>query len=263
MDTLDTFTFHPAATGYDAVNAYALAHAAKLAYATESEIRQTLDIAWGFPKFRFFNKRETQGYAASNDKMLLLAFRGTEISHLRDWMSDARISQASNSVGAVHSGFKEALDRVWDEVLVTCRIFLRKQTVWITGHNLGAALATLVAQRLWDENIDFNGLYTFGSPRVGDMAFCTACDKAFSPRTFRFVNNNDVVTRVPQRVMGYAHMGTLKYFDHEGTLQDDSSFWDAFMDRVNGRWENHLRSGTDGLNDHPIDHYIERLQKYV
>jgi triacylglycerol lipase len=263
MPTLEKFTFHPAAAGYDAVNAYALAHAAQLAHSSESDIRRTVDAKWDFPKFRFFNKQDTQGYAAANDKMILLAFRGTEVTHLRDWMTDLRIKQVDTPFGAIHTGFKEALDRVWEEVLITFRIFHRGQPIWITGHSLGAALATLAAQRLMAENINFNGLYTFGSPRVGNPAFCEACNKAFAARTFRFVNNNDVVTRVPQRVLGYDHLGTLKYLDHEGKVQDDLSFWEAFLDRVQGRWEDFLSPGTDGINDHPIGRYIECLEKYV
>jgi len=264
---METFTFHPNAIGYDAVNAYALAHAAKLAYADESAIRRTVDVRWDFPKIRFFNKQDTQGYAAANDTLLILSFRGTEPTHLRDWMTALRIKQVEvNGAGpgaAVHVGFQEALDRVWDEVFTTFRLFLRRQTVWITGHSLGGALAMLAARRLRVEGLDFNGLYTFGSPRVGNPTFCGSCDQAFSSRAFRFVNNNDVVTRVPGRIVGYDHMGTLKYFDHKGALQENLSHWEAFLDRVQGKWEDFLQPGTDGLKDHPMDRYIECLQKYV
>ncbi len=263
MSMLEQFTFRPKADGYDAVNAYALAHAAQLAYSNESDIRRTVDIKWDFQKFRFFNKQDTQGYAAASDKMILLAFRGTEATHLRDWMTDLRIKQVDIPSGAVHTGFKEALDRVWEEVLITFRIFHRGQPIWITGHSLGAALATLAAQRLLAENIRFNGLYTFGAPRVGNPAFCAACNASFGARTFRFVNHDDVVTRVPQRIMGYDHLGTLKYFDHDGKLQDALSFWEAFLDRVRGTWQDLLSPDMEGLNDHPIDRYIEHLRKYV
>ena len=254
--------FHPTATGYDATNAYGLAQAAKLAYAPEAEIRRTTDIQWDFTKFRFFNKRDTQGFAAANDTMYLLAFRGTQPTHMRDWMTDIKIKQVPTPAGPVHSGFKEALDAVWDEVLVTARIFLnRRQPIWITGHSLGAALASLALERFKEENIAVSGVYTFGSPRVGAPTYCKSCDTDFQGRIFRIVNNNDVVTRIPQRVMGYDHLGTLKYFDHEGKLTEGLSGWDKFLDRIQGRWEDFFTPGTDGIHDHAIDRYIENLKQ--
>ncbi|MCA9453043.1 MAG: hypothetical protein KC584_10520, partial [Nitrospira sp.] len=63
----------------------------------------------------------------------------------------------------------------------------RDRTFWFTGHSLGAALATLAADRYGD----VQGLYTFGSPLVGDEGFA----RDFYVSGYRFVNNNDVVAR--------------------------------------------------------------------
>lgn len=43
--------------------------------------------------------------------------------------------------------------------------------IWLTGHSLGAALATLVAAGLKDSGYNVAGVTTFGSPRVGDSHF--------------------------------------------------------------------------------------------
>ena len=66
----------------------------------------------------------------------------------------------------------------------------------------------------------FNGLYTYGQPRVGDPDFCGNCDTHFGDQYFRFVNNLDIVTRVPLADLPalpwpetYAHAGRLLYFD--------------------------------------------------
>ncbi|MCX5893209.1 MAG: lipase family protein, partial [Deltaproteobacteria bacterium] len=90
----------------------------------------------------------------------------------------------------MHRGFQAALDEVWERL----HDYLEgkenaRRTVWFTGHSLGAALATLAASRYGK----VRGLYTFGSPRVGDLDF----KQAFLVPTYRFVNHDDLVTRVP------------------------------------------------------------------
>jgi len=71
------------------------------------------------------------------------------------------------------------------------------QSLWLTGYSLGAALATLRMSSLGEEAKPVNGLYTFWQPRVGGKTVARIFDLDLKSRMFRFVNNNDVVTRVP------------------------------------------------------------------
>jgi predicted lipase len=68
------------------------------------------------------------------------------------------------------------------------------------GHSLGAALATLAADRL----PDVQGLYTFGSPRVGDKGF----QAHFRVKAYRLVNGKDIVPTVPGEGP-FRHVGEL------------------------------------------------------
>ncbi len=80
----------------------------------------------------------------------------------------------------------------------------------ITGHSLGAALATLLASQHQP-----TALYTFGSPRVGDTRFVETLQ---SVDNHRYVDCCDIVTRVPLPVMGYDHVGVPEYIDRNGAI---------------------------------------------
>jgi pimeloyl-ACP methyl ester carboxylesterase len=124
--------------------------------------------------------------------------------------------------GLVHHGFLEGLTLVWDALkgyLTQIRNESRK--LWLTGHSLGAAVATLAAERLNREtDSGVQGLYTYGSPRVGDSNFKSRFNqKNLAERTFRVVNNSDLIARVPPRIL-YTHIGALKFIDNAGHLHD-------------------------------------------
>lgn len=72
--------------------------------------------------------------------------------------------------------------------------------VWITGHSLGGALASLVAYDLLQKKIIADAaqvqVYTMGQPRVGNLAFANAYNELV-PRTYRMVNAKDIVPHLP------------------------------------------------------------------
>ena len=78
------------------------------------------------------------------------------------------------------------------------------QRIWLTGHSLGGALATLAAAHLGPETIQ--GLYTFGCPRVGDAPFASVLP---AQSYVRFVHRDDWVPTVPPGILGYVHAGAL------------------------------------------------------
>jgi triacylglycerol lipase len=195
---MNEYRFNAQATEFDTINAFRLGRAAKLAYETDEKALIATVQEWGFKYIKLFNSQDTQGFLAGNETMLLLAFRGTEAMHLKDWSSDIKFRQTPAYGGEVHRGFKAALDYIVEAV--TKEIITRRspgQPLWITGHSLGAALAVLFTAHLEERAIPVNGLYTFGSPRVGNKLFSKQFDAEFRTKTFRFVNNNDIVTRCP------------------------------------------------------------------
>lgn len=193
---------------------------------------------------RFLENDGAQCHIVWNDKEIVVCFRGTEPDEWSDILADLNaIPRRSMTDGWVHSGFRGELDKLWNMVTN----ILDQHTdlkLYICGHSLGAAMATLAASRLEDRVIE---LYTYGSPRVGTRGFV----KNAHVTHWRFVNNNDIVTRVPLALMGYKHHGTLCYINHYGKIRKMTA-WQRIKDKFRG-----YRDGAlDGAMDHSMTNYV-------
>ena len=199
-----------------------------------------------------------------NEDHIVAAFRGTD--EIGDWLDNVNALAVDHGLGKVHRGFQAALDDVWHAM----RSKIRKMQpadgarlpIWITGHSLGGAMATLAAAQLVVEDAPFYGCYTFGSPRVADREFARNFSIEAGRRTFRFQNNNDIVTRVPARIMGYSHVGQFVYIDVEKQLSRDVGFWYQFQDRIRGVLSDIGDKGLDMIEDHSIEDYIEAIRSF-
>ncbi|MDH5666714.1 MAG: lipase family protein [Nitrospira sp.] len=257
------FPFESHATSYSLRNAYWLAQASNIAYEKKDRI-QPEAAKLGLDRFAFLSKDDTEGFVAANEKVIVVAFRGTEATHLKDILTDVRMHKVQGPFGVMHRGFLRGFDLVKDDMLAAIGRFRNAdhpQSLWCTGHSLGAALAVVAVATLLANGQTVDGLYNFGQPRVGDQVFADEFNRRFAGRHFRFVNNNDTVTRVPPREFGYRHTGELRYIDTTGGIQSDIHFWQLFLDRVKGRIEDFLKPGTDGIKDHLMCHYVEHIEK--
>ncbi len=256
------FKFIHKTTAFELQNAYSLALAAELAYEEKNKIQNTVK-QWGFDKFKFISAEDgTECFIMSNKEIIVVAFRGTE--EVKDWITNLDLKLIEGAFdGRVHQGFYTSLSNVWQQIERTIADFRDNQekSLWFTGHSLGAALATLAVALFREEDRPVDGLYTFGQPRTGDRQFARNFNFDFKPYTFRFVNNNDSVTRIPSRSRKYSHVGTFKYFSESGELVEDISYWNRFLDRMRGRIEDILEWGSDGIKDHAMYLYRERIGK--
>lgn len=182
---------------------------------------------------RHFQDQSTQVVFARHreKKIAILVFRGTEPSQRADVLADLKVWKTPlakhgypEGWGEAHSGFVEAFESV--APLIDKKLAELEGTgikLYITGHSLGGALATLAAARLLRDDapkVELAGVYTFGSPRVGDAAFAKAFRSAAKKRGVRAVrvrNDNDLVTRIPGLTLEYEHVGTLAFLQ-EGKL---------------------------------------------
>lgn len=144
-----------------------------------------------------FDEMGTQAILASCDDFVVLGFRGTEATSIRDIKADANgVSKEARESGRVHSGFDSAFLRVEGKIkaaLVSGRF--DDKPLFITGHSLGGALATLAARRL-EHTGGIAGCYTFGAPRVADEGWIGE----LKTPVYRLVNAADCVTMLPPGV---------------------------------------------------------------
>jgi hypothetical protein len=223
---------------YDPAAAWWLALLAGLAYQDKEMAARHLEFD-GFTKVTFFDVNGTQGFLAEHAGMgphgpfAVLSFRGTE-NDFRDVLTDIRVSKKRIRCDGLsaHSGFVEALDEVWsappppqwdgkririgwygfDGVEQALNAIDVEGPLFMTGHSLGAALATLAAHRRRPA-----ALYTFGSPRVAGTDLAKHLNGEDGLKAWRVVNSTDFVPRVPPP-FGYRHVGKLVYLTFEGQV---------------------------------------------
>lgn len=167
-----------------------------------------------------------------------IAFQGT--TDLDDWF----VNLQAWSTDGHHTGFWEVGQKLFDKLKID-------RPTYLTGHSQGAAVATVVACLLWERDPKLlAGLYTFGSPRVLKRGY--ARKYKYMP-AYRFVNQNDLVCRLPSFLCGYRHVGELHYYNNYG----DRYVSPNILQRA---W-NHLK--RDRLLDSIGDHSCELYQDLI
>jgi len=210
----------------------------------------------GFQSVQFFESttHATQGgahcFLAIHDdpdpskKLAVVAFRGTDKDDPSDLLDDVDVPLVNWSTGGkVFDGWKDALGEVQGKLLPAIQPINYK--LLITGHSLGAAMATLLASLKTP-----TALYTIGSPRVGDAAFVASLGGV---PNCRYVDCCDVVTELPPEVLGYTHLGSMLYIDRHRKITNNPPENTVSADRLIARVEYLIKyawkSGNVGVRD--------------
>ena len=231
---------------YDKALALQCAMASKLAYAESSRD----------PGHVFLACDETEAVITRSAGRLFIAFRGT--TSLRDWITDANVKKITFNGHRVHEGFYRAYQKIRRHVLGHVNDLAGQADIVITGHSLGAALATVAAFDLDRLGFDVSAVYTFGSPRVGDRKFAAAYNAVFEGRSYRLINDSDLVCRVPT-MLRWRHVDQPVWFDGSGQGGQVIAppWWYGFGEI----WQNITRfKWGDSIKDHSIDDYIALLE---
>jgi len=213
--------------------------------------------AVGLAHYEYFDQDGAQAYLLANQFDCVIVCRGTEPNDWNDIKADVdAVSVLADTAGRVHRGFKSEVDHLWP--CLEQALKENDKPLWFAGHSLGGAMATICAGRCKLAEIASNpsGLFTFGSPRVGNQRFINFVKIPH----YRFVNNNDIVSRTPPRWLGYRHSGRELYFNAFGRLRKYTP-WRRFRDRWYGFFLTLRKWKLDHLTDHSMLEYIECLKQ--
>ena len=155
------------------------------------------------------------GIALTSKQHNILVFRGTQTQ--AEWLQNLNAKQVKydasdgKDYGVVHEGFLGLTRKLNPDPVAIAKQLDPTIPCYITGHSLGAAVATLVAMeiaRQVPQLKDQIQLYTFAGPRVGSPEFVKAHSQLI-PNSYRIVNLADSVPLVPPVSMGnsYTHVG--------------------------------------------------------
>ena len=225
---------------------------AYLDHATMDSIARSLR----FEQCDFLNHDGSQAYLLENNVDCVVACRGTEPNEWNDLKADIdAVSIAAETIGRVHRGFKKEVDDLWPTI--EQRLVSNKKTLWFCGHSLGGAMAAICAGRCYLSHIDSmpQGLFTFGSPRVGNHRYVNHVKLEY----FRWVNNNDIVTHVPPAWMRYRHTGQEMYINAHGRVREMTG-WQRTKDRWRGFVMGIQQGKIDNFADHSVDLYIQAIK---
>ena len=202
-------------------------------------------------------------FVLESDGAIIVAFRGTQTVKeeqlanieairkqwakvMRDVTTDAKVVMvpwSGRAGGNVHKGFADSLGEMLAAIRAVIASLRRpgiEHKLWITGHSLGAALATLAADVL--EGV--HGIHTFGSPQVGDEEFANNV----ALKGWRIRNHADGITWAPSRLLGYRHVRPGFYFDRKGEFSEEPDAAGLLLDWLKGVPAN-LGDVIDSLHD--------------
>lgn len=234
-----------------------------------------------------FDRDGTQAILVSCDEFVALGFRGTEATSVKDIKADAKATsiKAPNE-GRIHSGFDEAFKAVLDDVQKRLdSSSYADKPLFIAGHSLGGALATIAARRLSHRG-GIAACYTYGAPRVGDEDWIAWLKTPL----YRIVNAADCVTMLPpgaitidvlswllslvpargdllqawvlRKFGGYIHGGNMRYLTNCRTGQYDQVrllYSVSLLTRIKGLLVRGL-PWKHFLADHSISVYRKKLE---
>jgi triacylglycerol lipase len=171
------------------------------------------------------------------NKTLFIIFRGT--INIGEWMQDFDVSQKSytlpiiknstknknnniqsmfslspGNIVKIHSGFIDVYTKFRLELLNKVKI-IKPSTIIVSGHSLGAAVATIVGTELYMKGYD-TIIYNYASPKVGNEVFSKVIKDNSIP-LYRHVNTSDIIPTLPPSVVPNLNIPSKPYFySHSG-----------------------------------------------
>lgn len=247
----------------------------QLSYNDPTELRLQLGHSSKYPRTRLdkieqfrnvdpvyldgWPSQDAQSYVwvSTDTRSIHVAFRGTE--NARDAVSDLDVRRLDKEFGGqkvkLHSGFYKQYESLQNELHAILMTYAsRIDDIYMTGHSLGGALATIAAAdaaaAFPDKKVH---CHTFGSPRAGDAAFVTWFDQHVT--SVRVQNENDPVPMVPMSSC-FCHVSNGIVITDDIVIKDAKHDIPWFVRPLLGMA---YFDPNAPIKDHSCDLYIDRL----
>lgn len=261
----------PYKTSLDAGNAYWMAQLANEIYLQDPDsnkpdadrILSNLKINDNdFENVVPVSNNSAQAALVSHQNYICLVFRGTD--EVLDWKDNVDTFPTKALFGDFHRGFWRSFNDVWGSLATELQKVQQHKIrpVFLTGHSLGGAMAMAAAAHFVHHDQPFTSLYTFGQPRLLLRGTAQIFNMECKGRCFRFHHNNDIITRVPTRLMGYSHAGSYLYISAEQEIHQESGLWFKFLDQTEDAISAVGNLKLDAIADHSMLLYLQAVEKW-
>ncbi len=158
------------------------------------------------------------GFIARMEEGLVFVFEGTQDTEdvIIDLQFVTTVPYKDHPTARVHEGFWKAYSSVRDEIMMIAKN--TDETLFCTGHSLGAAMATLLAVDIQETIGKRCIMYNMGSPRVGNREFVYLFER--DSVNHRITHWNDPVPHLPPLVLGFYHTGDELWYNEK---------WDGYV----------------------------------
>lgn len=191
-------------------------------------------------------KSDAQALLYCTKDFLIISFRGTQPSKLRDIITDLKFWNYANNpsqnetlanMPTGHGGFRKSLMNLIKDKNLFQRIDnlisennpnadVKTFPIYTTGHSLGAALSQFFMECLYHEGYNFIGAYHFAPPLAVACTENNYMRTTFGDKVYDIINYKDFVPRAGRN--GVAHFGKFYRICDDSLLYKEPSSYVKF-----------------------------------
>ena len=192
---------------------------------------------------------------------LLVSSRGS--SSIEDWKNNLNFPLSEfpfESKKKFHSGFLIQYMSVKDNFFNILNSMLFKypniNKIVFSCHSASNGVMSLLSTDLEKQYKEYDfEVVSFGSPRLCNSLFKKDFDSKV--KFTRYINDKDLVTKVPFHWLGYRHLGSPVWMKNNGKIEkNDANGFQTFFLFLTG-----IPSADVGVRDHFMDAYVKNIEE--
>lgn len=185
-------------------NMYLSAAVSGLAYEKNASFRKQQLTNWGFIKNTDLLKDKSgfRAFVAEHQNFILIGFRGTKTAadifangqfFQKDFETGSGVVGAKAHIGMIkiYRNLEKPLRRALDQMGG------KSKPLYLAGHSLGGALASLFTYRLFLDGYQILGMNSVGQPKFGNEVLHEAINAAVGEHLYLLSNTSDITPLVP------------------------------------------------------------------